>query len=87
MPYDIEELNNMLSITEFDWEEFATQEIDSLSDDKFNKSINLKVSEETFKSWLELKDRMKNITGYDNESKVFEFAVIETLNIPLKSLQ
>jgi len=29
---------------------------------------------------------MKQLNGYDNDSKVFEFAVIEALNIPYESL-
>ena len=43
------------------------------------------MTEDTYKLWLELKDRFQNILGYDNDSKVFEFMVAETLSIPLES--
>ena len=34
-----------------------------------------------------LKDRLKGINGYSTDSKVFEFAIIEALNIPIESYQ
>ena len=54
---------------------------------EFEKEIKFKVTDETFARWQELKDRFENIIGYENDSKVFEFAIIEALNIPLESIQ
>tara|TARA_R100000664_G_C2720663_1_gene114269 strand:+ start:76 stop:723 length:648 start_codon:yes stop_codon:yes gene_type:complete len=85
MPYSKQELENFKTLTDFDWNQYDTEQIDTLSDTEFNKTITLKITDETYKRWLELKDRMKNINGYSNESKVFEFAIIEALNIPIES--
>ena len=85
LPYNEEELNNFKELLSFDWEQYNTEEaLDFDKADEFTMNINLNISPETFKEWEKLKDRMKRITGYDNESKVFEFAIIETLNIPLE---
>ena len=67
---------------------YETEDLsDTFSDTKYDKTINVKVTNETYKRWLELKDRLNGIIGYDNESKVLEFAIIEAINIPLKSLE
>ncbi len=88
LPYNETEIENFSKLTDFDWEQYETDDLSgTFSDTEFDKTINLKVTEETFKRWLELKERMKDIIGYDNESKVFEFAIIEAINIPLKSLE
>ena len=83
MPYTEDEINNMAVLVKFDFNEFGnTDEIDTLGDNDFSHEVKLKVSEETFERWKELKAKMETILGYDNESKVFEFAIVETLNIP-----
>jgi len=86
LPYTEKEIENFKTLTDFDWEQYADKEIDTF-DDAFDKTITITTSNETFKRWLELKDRFQNILGYENESKVFEFAIIEALNIPIKSLE
>ena len=86
LPYTETEIENLKTLTDFDWEQYADKEIDTF-DDTFDKTINITVSNETFKRWLELKDRFQKLIGYENESKVFEFAIIEALNIPLESLE
>ncbi|QDP63660.1 MAG: hypothetical protein Unbinned3987contig1001_36 [Prokaryotic dsDNA virus sp.] len=88
LPYTEDEIKNMLEVGEFNWDNFEVEDLsDTFSDDKFDKTINVKVSEETYKRWLELKMKIKDVLGYDNESKVMEFAIIETLNIPIESLK
>jgi len=52
----------------------------------FTKVITIKVSEETFEAWELLCENWGDVLGYDNKSKVFEFAIIEALNIPIASL-
>lgn len=87
MPFDIKDLENMIDITKLDWNDFNSTPVDTLEDTEFNKSINFKVTDETYKRWIELKERLKDLNGYATDSKVFEFAVIEALNIPLESYQ
>jgi len=54
---------------------------------KFTKEIKIKMSPETFLQWKEAKKRIEQVCGYDNESKVFEFILIEFLNTPLQSYE
>ncbi len=61
-------------------------EISDLSDEKFNKVITVKVTEETHEMWLQLCDNWGDVLGYDNKSKIFEFAIVESLNVPIASL-
>jgi|TARA_R110000787_G_scaffold87489_1_gene186363 hypothetical protein len=87
MPYSKDEITNMSDLVNFDFNEFGnTEGVDTFGDDDFSHEVKLKVSQETFERWKDLKERMEKILGYDNESKVFEFAIIEALNIPEECL-
>ena len=87
MPYSKDDIDNMKDLVNFNFNEFGnTEEVDNFGDSEFSHEIRLKVSEETFERWSELKDRIEKIMGYKNESKVFEFAIIEALNIPEECL-
>jgi hypothetical protein len=59
------------------------KETDFSSEASFNKTITVKVTEETYNRWKELNEKISKMMEYENESKVFEFAVIETLNLPI----
>tara|TARA_Y100001937_G_scaffold43124_2_gene60944 strand:+ start:1853 stop:2122 length:270 start_codon:yes stop_codon:yes gene_type:complete len=59
------------------------QETDFSNEAKFNKTIKVKVTEETFNRWKELNAKLNKIMEYENESKVFEFAIIEALNLSI----
>jgi hypothetical protein len=88
LPYSETEIDNFSKLTDFNWDQYIEEDLsDTFSDVEFDKTITVKVTNETYKRWLELKDRMQGIIGYDNVSKAMEFAIIEALNIPLKSLQ
>jgi hypothetical protein len=87
MPYTEQEIENFKTLTDFNWDQFDDQDIDTFDDVEFNKTITIKTTDETYKRWLELKDRLKGINGYSTDSKVFEFAIIEALNIPIESYQ
>ena len=50
-------------------------------DDKFDKVVTLKVTKETFEMWEQLCENWGEVLGYDNKSKVFEFAIVEALNV------
>ena len=88
LPYTQQEIENMEKLTDFDWNQFdnTEEEIDTFSDTEFKNKISIEVTDETFERWKELKDRVETLMGYKNESKVFEFAIIEALNIPAESL-
>tara|TARA_R110000787_G_scaffold70574_4_gene156828 strand:- start:5031 stop:5678 length:648 start_codon:yes stop_codon:yes gene_type:complete len=87
MPYSEDEIQKMSELTEFDWSQYDSDEdVENVGDDEFNIEIKFKVSHETNERWKELKDRIETIGGYNSDSKVFEFAVIEALNIPSESL-
>ena len=62
------------------------EEIDLSEPDPFDHTIKVKVSKDIYDNWMQLKKRMLQLNGYDNESKVIEFAIIEALNIPYESL-
>tara|TARA_Y100001963_G_C6634948_1_gene378113 strand:- start:202 stop:468 length:267 start_codon:yes stop_codon:yes gene_type:complete len=59
------------------------QETDFSKEAKFNKIIKIKVTEQTYKRWLELNRKVNKLMEYENESKVFEFAIIEALNLSI----
>lgn len=59
--------------------------IDS-TNDKFDKVITLKVTKETFEMWEQLCENWGEVLGYENKSKIFEFAIVEALNVPISSL-
>tara|TARA_R110000823_G_scaffold141526_1_gene271376 strand:+ start:589 stop:1215 length:627 start_codon:yes stop_codon:yes gene_type:complete len=82
IPYTNEELSTMLAVNNFDWDE---KNEDDDENEKFTNTIKLKVSDITFSHWEELKSRVEKIGGYATDSKVFEFAIIEALNIPEES--
>lgn len=54
--------------------------------EKFDKVITLKVTKETFEIWELLCQNWGDVLGYDNKSKIFEFAIVEALNVPISSL-
>ena len=83
MPYTMDEIINMGELVNFNFDEFENkEEVDTFGDKDFTQEIKLKVSHETYKRWEELQSKMEDLLGYKNESKVFEFAIIEALNIP-----
>ena len=36
--------------------------------------------------WNQLCENWGDVLGYDNKSKIFEFAIVEALNVPISSL-
>ena len=70
---------------DFDWEELK-DETEEVTGEEFSNLISFKVCDITFSHWEELKARVEKMGGYASDSKVFEFAVIEALNIPEECL-
>lgn len=62
------------------------KDLDLTANEKFDKVITIKVSAETKEMWEQLCDNWGEVLGYDNKAKVFEFAMVECLNVPIASL-
>ena len=62
-------------------------ETKGLPEKEFNKTITVDVTKETYDLWLEWKKRVEKMLGYENDSKVLEFALVEATNTPKKSLE
>ena len=58
----------------------------NFKDEKFDHKISINVSKETFEMWELLCENWGDVLGYHNESKIFEFAIVEALNVPIASL-
>ena len=87
LPFEKSEIENMIEVLNFDWEKFdEEEELDLSEPDPFDHTIKVKVSKDIYDNWMQLKKRMMQLNGYDNDSKVIEFAIIEALNIPYESL-
>lgn len=86
LPYSASELDNLLSITDYDAE--GAMDDAGLPRDEMEKffNITIQVNESVMESWEKWKARCQDILGYDNEFKCFEFAIAEALNIPKESL-
>ena len=84
MPYN----ETKLDLSKYKGLQEHLDQIDKLKDhpEKFDKVITIKVSQDTYEAWELLKENWGDVLGYDNDSKIFEFAVIEALNIPIASL-
>jgi len=69
----------------------GTNEIDeqlsSGEKEDFDQKIELKVTEETYSVWVKWQERLKTCLDIDSESKAFEYAIIEALNVPEERLK
>ena len=84
MPYK----ENKLDLSQYKGLQDHLKEIDKAKPTatKYDKVITIKVDQDTYDAWELLKENWGDVIGYDNDSKIFEFAVIEALNIPISSL-
>ena len=87
MPYDEAQLNEMIEINDFDWNELSSKSLDDENYKEKYVKINLEASEYTYKLWLDINKKMEKILGYKNEAKVFEFMCAEMNNLPLESIK
>ena len=85
LPYSEQQIQDMRDLTSFDFSEFEDPNFEEK--EKFDHTLTFNISKETHDTWLELRGRFNGLLGYDNESKVFEFAIIEALNIPIESIK
>ena len=85
LPYSEQQIQDMIDLTSFDFSEFEDPNFEEK--EKFDHTLTFNISKETHDTWLQLRGRFNGLLGYDNESKVFEFAIIEALNIPIESIK
>jgi len=87
MPYNPEEIKDMVDVLGFDFTQFHEEPKNGFaqptegSDEKY-QTISVDVPEETANLWNKWQERCKELLGYDNPSKAFEFAIIEAINLP-----
>lgn len=84
LPMSKEELEGFEKLLDFDWNQFDNAkepEQDGL------KTVKIIIDETVYESWIKWQKRCKEYLGYDSEAKCFEFAIVEALNIPVKSLK
>mgnify|MGYP003145587934 CR=1 FL=1 len=79
MPETEQEMEELKNLDEFDWGEYDG---DSSYEEDDLKTIKVTVPEETYNLWLEWKEKCSKLSGYDTDSKAFEFAIAEALNTP-----
>ena len=84
--YDILVNNfNIDDLVEFGFDD-SELKIDLPEDEKENlmyddlKSINIKVPEKVYNMWISWKNKIKELNGYETDSKAFEFAIVEANN-------
>jgi len=88
MPFSLEELENFTTLADFDWKQYDFDGSgDEGSEKEAFKELTFSVPEETFNLWLKWKDRANRLLGYDSDTKCFEFAIVEVMNIPEDSLK
>ncbi len=83
MPDTKEEMENLEKLLDFDWSQF---ESNGEFEEEELKTIKVVVNEDIYNSWVEWKIRCENILEYESDSKCFELAVVEALNVPEESL-
>lgn len=85
MPFTEKELQNFLELKNFEWPDNELE--DDIEYGEYTKIIKIEVSKETYQLWKEWCNKCKAILGYDSDSKCFEFAIAEAMNIPDESLK
>jgi len=78
MPDTQEDMQNLLEVDDFDWDE--AEETPKFDEEENLKTIKILVPEETYNLWGKWKEKCKTITGYDTDSKAFEFGIVEAMN-------
>lgn len=80
-PYDENEIDNLLNIRHYDLDGGDPSGIDDDDEESnFDFTIKVNVTKSTFEMWESWKEYIKSTSGWDNESKAFEFALIEAVN-------
>lgn len=97
MPDSRKELEELAKLVDFSWDNFkktpaaGSTDPDAPKDTKnvFDCQVKVMIPKEIFQQWMLWQERVREVLGYDNPSKAFEFAIIEAMAIPdevLKSI-
>ena len=81
MPETREEMLNYERMLDFDWDEF---EPDPVYDEDNLKTVKVVIPEEVYNMWIKWKGQVKEVNGYETDSKAFEFALIEAINSEIR---
>ncbi len=90
MPYTEEQLMDFDKMLDLKWDEFSSNSGKANDQDETKdgyQELKISIPNETFNAWLKLKEKMKDLMGMESNEKVFEFAIIEALNIPDQTLK
>jgi hypothetical protein len=82
MPESKGEMESIAKLLEFDWSQFHRS---TGGEPPLLKTIKLEVPTEVFEQWMSWLERAKEMLGYDNPAKAFEFAIVEVMNVPVES--
>jgi hypothetical protein len=82
MPDTREEMENLEKLLDFDWGQFESN--GEIQEEV--KTIKIVVNDDVYENWQSWKTKCQDILGYESESKCFEFAIVEAMNIPDESL-
>mgnify|MGYP003133084950 CR=1 FL=1 len=77
MPDTMEDMENLVNINQFDWEE--AEDVSEYEEDDL-KTIKVVVPDTTYEMWLQWKKKVKDIGDYETDGKAFEYAIAEALN-------
>lgn len=80
LPYSEEEINNLMALENYDLDSGDNSDLDDDPNEPFDFSISVQVPRSTYERWKEWLEYCKAETGWDNESKAFEYAIVEALN-------
>ena len=64
-----------------DWDDY---EGDYEYEEDYLKTIKIIVPEDTYNNWLDWKKKCAKLNGYETDSKAFEYAIIEALNLEIE---
>ena len=81
MPETKKELEDLEKLVDFDWSDFDGE---FEYDEENLKTIKVVVPDETYNMWLAWKEKIKDVDGYETDSKAFEYAIVEANNLILK---
>ena len=81
MPDTKKEMEDLEKLLEMDWTQYDG---DFEYDEDELKTIKLVVPEETYKNWLDWKEKCAKLSGYETDSKAFEYAIVEALNTDIE---
>jgi len=90
MPDSRKELEELAKLVDFSWDNFRKAPLETKDGEDqqkegkntFDCQVKIMIPKEIFQQWMLWQERVREVLGYDNPSKAFEFAIIEAMAIP-----